>query len=239
MCRGTGTVLGSIERSTVEERSPATPPVTTSVDRVHQDLRDAIIEGRYIPGSPLRLNRLTEEFGVSLIPIREALRRLEVERLVETSPNRGARVAGISPEDVADVYSMRVLLESEALARAWPRLTPEVIDELTKLRDRMAQQISKGDPEGYELHRRLHFEIYERADSPWLLYLIEILWSHTERYRKLAGQLKTFIDFPDDLHAHILESARKGDLEKATAFLARDLTRTSRLVIDAHSPNDE
>lgn len=61
-------------------------------------------------------------------------------------------------------------------------------------------------------------------------------WRPPTRYRKLAGQLRTFIDFPNDLHAHILESARKGDLEEATAFLARDLDRTSRLVIGVYSP---
>jgi DNA-binding GntR family transcriptional regulator len=212
--------------------------VTTSVDRVHHDIREAIIDGRFIPGSPLRLNRLTEEFGVSLIPIREALRRLEMERLVETSPNRGARVAGISADDVADVYSLRILLETEALTRAWPRLTEAVVDDLGRLRNDMARRLKKGDPVGYELHRRLHFDIYELSGSPWLLYLIQIMWSHTERYRKLAGQLKTFIDFPDDLHAHILDAVKKGSLEEAITFLTRDLERTAELVIGAHSDRD-
>ena len=83
-------------------------------------LRDAIIDGEFPPGSPLRHNELTNAFGVSLIPIREAMRKLEVERLVDSTPNKGARVASVSLDDVRDVYQTRIALETEALRRAWP-----------------------------------------------------------------------------------------------------------------------
>ncbi len=94
------------------------------VDRVLDFVRDRILSGEYEPGARLRLQPLAEESGASLIPVREALRILETERLVETIPNRGARVAGISREDMEDLYRVRVLLETEAV-----RLSPPMTDE--------------------------------------------------------------------------------------------------------------
>lgn len=212
---------------------PETAP-TSRVDSAYRKLREAIIEGEYAPGAPLRHSELTEAFGVSLIPIREAIRKLEVERLVDSIPNKGARVAAISLEDVEDVYQTRIALETEALRRAWPHLTPEVIDDISSTRERMVERVRRDDETFYELHRRVHFEVYERSGSPWLVHLIEILWSHTERYRRLAAKLDSFVDEGSDLHGMILEAIRAQDREAAEEALRNDLQRTARLMFSAY-----
>ncbi|MEX1092607.1 MAG: GntR family transcriptional regulator [Acidimicrobiia bacterium] len=102
---------------------------STRVEDVYEKLRANIVLGHHQPGSPLRMSELVDEYGVSLIPIREALRRLEVERLVESSPNRGSRVATASIEEVEDAYETRRILESEALRRAWTHLDEEVVEQ--------------------------------------------------------------------------------------------------------------
>lgn len=215
--------------------SPGPEPAPTSrVDSAYRKLREAIIEGEYPPGAPLRHSELTEAFGVSLIPIREAIRKLEVERLVDSIPNKGARVAAISLKDVDDVYQTRIALETEALRRAWPHLTPEVIDDISLTRKRMVERVRRDDETFYELHRRVHFEVYERSGSPWLVHLIEILWSHTERYRRLAAKLDSFVDGGSDLHGMILEAIRSQDRKAAEEALRNDLQRTARLMFSAY-----
>lgn len=171
---------------------------------------------------------------MSLIPIREALRKLEMERLVESQPNKGARVTAISESDVADVYATRIAIEQEALRKAIPHIGASDIAELRRLRHEMVSLVRKDDPTFYELHRQVHYAIYERSESPWLLHMIEILWSHTERHRRIAARVKSFVDEGDDHHGRIIDAIEAGDVERAMAALGADLERTSRLVVDAY-----
>lgn len=208
--------------------------VVSRVERVYQGLRQAIIDGDFPPGSPLRIERLTRTYGVSLIPIREALRKLEVERLVEAIPNKGVRVAAISLDDLRDVYATRITLELEAIRQAWPAMDRRFVNEVRAVRKRMVDALDKADPiAAYELHRQIHFAIYERSQSPWLMHLIEIMWSHTERYRRLVARLGTFIDEGRDLHGRILDAIADHDLEAASEALQRDLERTPNLILAA------
>lgn len=209
------------------------PP--SRVDWVFSQLRRAIVNGEFEPGAPLKHNELSKVFGVSLIPIREAIRKLEMEKLVESAPNRGAWVAPITAQEVHDVYSVRILLETHALRRSMPRLTGPEVDSM---RDIYAQMLALGrrDDERYpDLHRRLHFTLYERCESPWLLHMIETLWSHTERHRRLAARIVEFAtDLGSDLHGHIIDHVAAGDVDDAVESLERDLSRISDLVASAY-----
>jgi DNA-binding GntR family transcriptional regulator len=212
------------------------PEVVTLVDRVYRQLREAVVNGEYPPGMPLRPDRLSRIYDVSLIPIREALRKLEVERLVEATPNKGVRVAAISARDLVDVYATRDVLEVEALRRAGPRLDPIFIGELRELREAMVRaNDASQQTRAYELHRRLHFAMYERSDSPWLLHLIDILWNHTERYRRMVARVATFLDGDHDLHGQVLDAFAAGDLDWASQALRLDLGRTRDLVLAANA----
>lgn len=205
------------------------------VDRVYYDLREAIIDGDFPPGAPLRLQELTDEYGVSLIPIREALRRLEVERLIESIPNKGARVAEISVEDVEDAYETRMALEVEALRRAWPNLDAALVADLRGTRDDLIAAYAEGDASRQVLtHRDLHFSIYERSNSPWLNHLIVMLWSHTERYRRLAIRILGAKLRSSDFHGQVLDAIEAGDQEAAIRWLREDLSRTATVVIEQH-----
>jgi DNA-binding GntR family transcriptional regulator len=216
------------------EKNVADDAPRTRVDRVYQDLREAIIEGEHPPGAPLRHLELSNAYGVSLIPIREALRRLEVERLVESIPNKGARVAPISLDDMVDVYATRIVLEVEALRRAWPRIDAQLLRRVRRARAEMLKAVrTKGD-RLYELHRQVHFSLYERSGSPWLMHLIEMLWSHTERYRRLAARLRTFVDLGHDLHGVVLDAIESDDLDGASQALRSDLERTQKVILEAH-----
>jgi DNA-binding GntR family transcriptional regulator len=206
---------------------------STRVEHVYEKLRADIVLGHYQPGSPLRMSELVEEYGVSLIPIREALRRLEVERLVENSPNRGSRVATASIEEVEDAYETRRILESEALRWAWPGLDDEAIEEEQGLLRDMFDAFARGDVgQGAEFHRRFHFGIWQKANSTWLDHLIRILWSHTERYRNLALILHAPAPADDEYHVLLLDAVRRGDLDAALTHTREELVESRSLVID-------
>jgi DNA-binding GntR family transcriptional regulator len=212
--------------------------VVTRVELVYRQLREALVNGEYAPGAPLRPDRLSRIYDVSLIPIREALRKLEVERLVEATPNKGVRVAPISLDDLVDVYATREMLEVEALQRAWSTIDEGAIAHLMGLREAMvAANRSSQSRRAYDLHRQVHFAIYELSGSPWLLHLIDILWNHTERYRRMVARVATFLEVGEDLHGHVIEAIAAGDRDGAGEALGRDLRRTRDLIIAA-SPAD-
>jgi DNA-binding GntR family transcriptional regulator len=228
----------ALEREGATTDASVDGEVITRVELVYRQLREALVNGEYAPGAPLRPDRLSRIYDVSLIPIREALRKLEVERLVEATPNKGVRVAPISMDDLVDVYATREMLEVEALKRAWSRIDDEAVAHLRELREAMvaANRASQAG-RAYDLHRRVHFAIYELSGSPWLLHLIDILWNHTERYRRTVARVATFLEVDEDLHGHVIEAIAGGDLDRACEALGRDLRRTRDLII-ATSPAD-
>ena len=204
------------------------------VSKAYAHLLDGIISGRYEPGSSLRLQALANEIGVSMIPVREALRRLEAEHLVRITQNRGAQVAPLSLEDVQDAYTVRIILEVEALRRSFSALTEDDIARARSLTERMIRLWERGDEAGYETHRELHFVFYEKANSRWMMRTIETLWSHTERYRRLATELRGDPETIGAEHGAVVDAVERGDEEAALTALRTHLERS--VAVLAESP---
>lgn len=203
------------------------PSHGSHVETAYAQIRDKIVSLSYPPGMPLRLKTLTELHGGSMIPIREALRRLEAERLVEVIPNRGARVAHVSIHGLNDAYSTRILLEVAALRNAATAMTPDRLDALRQLASRMNSMFTSGRTErGLEVHQQFHFALYEPSDSEWLLRLISVLWSHTDRYRQIATLHRPLREIAHE-HSSIVEALVHKDTEGACNALAQHLQSTA------------
>jgi DNA-binding GntR family transcriptional regulator len=217
--------------------SEADQPGISLVDRVVRITRKRILSGEYEPGARLRLHHLAEEAGVSLIPVREALRILEADRLVVTVPNKGARVADLSIEDMQDLYATRILLESAALRTARP-LSREKAASLrqTLVLMRAANEVDDRDT-FLELHRQFHFGLYAQTTSNWLSNLIEVLWNHTERYQRLSIPIRH--DGAEAEHRRVLRALEKGHNEDASEALQTHLETTARLVEDGYRAGTE
>ena len=201
------------------------------VDRVYRSLRAGIVGGTYAPDTPLRLQALAKTNGVSLIPVREALRLLERERLVVATPNKGARVAPISLECLRDLYQVRKVVEAEALSLAAPKLSASALSELRSLVIGMADLFATADKTGYlRLHRQFHFGIYEKSDSTWLMHMIETLWGHADRYIHLAVRYERSAEEVLLEHLRILDKIGCGDFEGACSALRDDLDHTIQRV---------
>jgi DNA-binding GntR family transcriptional regulator len=205
------------------------------VDRVHATIRESILSGAYPPASRLLVAKIARERGVSSIPVREALRRLESERLVVLELNRGATVAPISVDDLRDVYASRIVMEGHALRRALPNLTPERLAVAERALAAMTDLLRQDrEREALEPHRVFHFALYEPAASPWSLHLIAQLWTGAERYMRLSAGLRASPDEFAAEHRAVLAAVRSGDADLAVARLAEHLRRTASLIEPAY-----
>lgn len=194
----------------------------TLEDQVYRALRQAILEGRLKGGERLVQEALASTFGTSRIPVRDALRRLHQEGLVEADERGGYRVATWGPEDVEDVYTLRLLLEPEALRLAGPKLSEEELDELEALQFQMEEAASEGDLDRYvDLNRSFHFFIYEAAGKRRLFQFIQMLWSGLPPLTPLSvpGQL----DRSNREHWLLVQALRKGAVEEAVHILRRHI----------------
>jgi DNA-binding GntR family transcriptional regulator len=139
-------------------------------------LRRMILDGGLLPGARLGEVELAEQFGVSRTPVREALRRLAAEGLVELLPNRGARVTQWTPQDLEEIYELRALLESHASRRAASRVTMNDVDALEGLCEEMDACAVDGSDDALdrlaELNGAFHQRIVDAADSPRLTALL-------------------------------------------------------------------
>ena len=172
----------------------------TAAESISRLLRQAILDGALEGGSVLRQGEMAKKFGVSRIPVREALLKLEGEGLVETQPRRGVVVTVLSAEDFEEILEMRFALESLALELAAPRFTPDDLRDALKLvTDAEATMRASADPDSREefesrwgnMNWVFHRHLYAVAKRPRLLSSIENL------HQLFARHLRMRIDNPD------------------------------------------
>ncbi len=183
-------------------------------------LRERILDGMYPVGTPLRQEALAAELGVSRIPLREGLLRLEAEGLVTLVPHRGAIVAALPPEDVAELFEVRALLETDLARRAVPRLTARDDAQLRHQAARFERVVASGDATQWgDANRAFHFALYGAAQRPRTLEMIARLHAQCDRYLRLQLVLTRGTARAIREHRAIVAAAR-----------ARDAVRTARLV---------
>ena len=186
--------------------------------RICRELASRITSGQLEAGARLRQDHIAEEFGASHVPVREAFRRLEAQGLVESEPRRGVRVSGFSLEDVREVAEMRAALEVLALRNAAPHVTRAILDEAEGATHASDQARDVHDWE--EANRRFHRLILTPCGMPRLLRTIDDL--HTASARFLFSGWRAEWETPTDRdHRVILAALRAGDVDAATAALAR------------------
>ena len=192
-----------------------------TADVIARRLGQAILSGVIAPGTRLREQNLARQFSVSRTPVREALIALSTSGLVEVEPNRGSTVLRLTAEDVADVYHLRALLESESAALAASRGTPEVAELLAKTCDRMAELHGAPGFEQLAADTFFHYTIAEAAGSPRLHALVRQVSAIPEAYR--SGIPYTNGDMTEAERQHRAIAVAIGDRSEASA---RELMRS-------------
>ena len=176
-------------------------------------LREAILSGVLKPGQRLDQNEIAEALNVSRSPVREALRTLAAEGLVQILPHRGAIVAELSPEELEEIYAIRAVLEGMAARLAVPNMDLARLEEL----ETILHELNATDDLDLwlELNRRFHHTIYQAAGRPRLLSLIENLRNTSAPYIRQYIDSSEHMEEAKESHQRIFEACARGDAAAA------------------------
>jgi DNA-binding GntR family transcriptional regulator len=231
----TKVVLGRDDLLSKPGMSEGGPPSTVG-SYVLERIRAGILEGRFPVGSRLNQETLAEEFGASIIPVRESLRRLEAEGLVTIAPRRGAYVADVSRSELAEVYRIREVLEGHAVRMAVPQLDDAQYATLSRLNTAVRKALRDGSGTLEALDREWHFALYEAAGSPMLLELIGMMWSRCRLYRHVFIRDSARRGRALDEHDVILKLCREHDAEGAALALQAHVRQAEAELVNAAGP---
>ncbi len=204
---------------TIPDTPGAAGPRTTP-EHALEALRRAIVSGELRPGQRVAQEEVAELLGVSIAPVREALRVLEQEGQVSYYPRRGYFVTELAIEDLEEIYELRALLEERAARHGLPLLDDAGLERMGTAAAECAQAAAHGDVAAeLQANRRFHFEILWSADRPHTMRLIRLLWDSTEAYRAI------YYNSPDErarsieAHDRILEAVHARDADALVAEL--------------------
>jgi DNA-binding GntR family transcriptional regulator len=182
--------------------------LTSKSEAAYRRIKAGITEGRFGPGHRLVLARLAQELGVSVVPVREAIRRLEAEGFVTFERNVGAAVAGIDPVEYQHTMQTLSIIEGAATALAAPLLPPDALARARTLNGQMAECLRDFDPVRFtELNRSFHGVLFEPCPNPHILDLVQRGWNRLNALRS-----STFNYVPGRARASVDEHERLLDL---------------------------
>ena len=204
----------------------------TKADQVYRRIKSAILRSEYTPGEKLVVHQLAQLFNTSIIPVREALSRLEAEDLVTMVPHTGIYVKGINLDRLKEIYPIRGVLEGYAVRLAADRLTPQHYEDLWELIRLMDDAASKGD---YvlmgELNWKFHTRLYSACGNESLIDLINNLWQKTVLARLIFKFTPKRAKASNQEHRKILERLESGKIKQAETLIIKQSEKTLELLI--------
>ena len=202
------------------------------VDQIAASIRDDILHGRLRPGQRVMVATLAKELGVSHIPVREAIRRLEAESLMVTVPHRSTVVANVRLEELHEIYDLRRLIEGATIVSAASAYSDDdlatIDDAMTRLRNADPEDL---DGDFWDAHKDFHWAMMAPAMDPWRKRLLGLLWQSAERYHRMYTLVFGSLADAQAEHQHLAESAHLGDPEQVAEILMAHLRRTERTVV--------
>jgi DNA-binding GntR family transcriptional regulator len=228
----TPTLVPGLRKVDLPEARQAIPPL-------HAYLRECILDGTLVPGTKLSQVALAEQLGVSRTPLREVLRMLQEEGLVEIEPNQRTRVAGLDPQELDELYASRILLETLALSMTLGAFTAGRQREARRQLTAMRQAARTGDfAAWFDSHAHFHRLMTAEA-GPTLQRQLSVFADRTIRYIRIyqLSDPASWQSAGDAEHAAILEALAERDGGAALSGLARHLARTAERVLADCAPD--
>lgn len=213
----------------VTER-PAAETSLPAHERVYRTMRARVMHGLIAPGQALTLRGVAGEFGVSMTPAREAVRRLAAEGALKLSPSGRVSTPELTSERIEELAALRALLEPELASRALPRAHLALIDRMAAINNVIDEMVARGDAVGYvRTNLEFHRTLYLRAQAPAILGLVETVWLQsgpTMRmlYERLQRQQAT------ENHRKIIAALRAGDEPGLRLAIRTDATQGLKML---------
>ncbi len=201
-------------------------------DQVLAELRRRIVDGAYPPGERLTEERLAADFGVSRNPVREALRVVEGDGLVTTTPRRGAVVATPDPGAVADLFAVRSSLEAVAARLAAERATPQDVAALRDLlEDARRATEAKDFSRVAELNSELHMRVIEVTGNRWLSQVSAAIYLHVHWIFRVSAAHRAPHSWGE--HTRLVDAIARGDADAAEAAAITHVDAAARAALTA------
>lgn len=213
--------------------------MTDSVEIAYRAIRSGVLDGRYPIGSHLNAQDLAHTLGISRTPVREALRRLDAEGLVNFIPNQGAFVSVSATRDAAEALTIRLLLEPEATALAVVQMTAEDIDELETLATRTLELSLLVDEQGYDelvdTNVRLHGLLLQATGNRRLAGIVRGLMEAMGRHTMIRAFDTASLTVLSQQHLELARAARARDGQWASAIMRAHLHLMQHLYLQQQS----
>jgi DNA-binding GntR family transcriptional regulator len=194
----------------------------TKAEVAYELVREQVLRGDLLPGAVIPQAALARELGVSTTPLREALRRLMTEGLVELDAHRDARVTRLTVEEARDLIEVRRSLDPLAAGLAAERRTREDLALIRQAADELRPLRTDPGPTELLTHRRFHVAIYTASHNQILVQTLDSLWDKADRYRRLAledGRTEQDLDRTHTEHLTMVDAIAAGDSATATAVM--------------------
>jgi len=207
-------------------------PRTSLASAVADKLREMIIRGEIQEGEQLRQDAIASDFQVSRIPVREAMRQLEAEGLITIVPHKGGVVSALSPEEIEELFDIRVLLESEVLKLSIPNLTEDDFKQAEAILQTYEKALWKEEEVGTwgRLNWQFHSILYSRANRPRFMSMIQTINNNGDRYTRLQLYLTHAFERAKQEHRMLLELCRERNTAAACELLERHIHNAGRML---------
>jgi DNA-binding GntR family transcriptional regulator len=203
----------------------------TAQQHAVESLRRLIGSGALKPGARVNQEAVADQAGLSVAPVREALRVLEQEGQVTYLPRRGYFVTELRSDDLVEIYELRRLLEQRAARRALPRIDEDRLALILEAADSCASAAGAADVAAeLAANRRFHLAILEPCGQPHLMRLIRMLWDSTEAYRAIYYDLPEERAASLEAHDEIVDAIRRRDVDALVAALNAHRERALRIL---------
>ena len=211
----------------------------TKADAAYRELRRRIVDGSLEPGSRLDQEMLAAALGVSTTPLREALRRLEAERLVQRAAHRQVVIAPLSARELHELYQIRLHLDSLSMQMAAGRADAVVLADAER---HLVTPAPDQPHHSLELNRAFHRALYSASGNEALIDILDWLWDRTDRYRILVAADPSDAEVTAGEHRELLSLVAAGKAAEAGELMRRHLQRSldhiARLIDDDGHPYD-
>lgn len=218
----------------------AAPQASHTFEPVYRSLRRALMCGDIMPGERMVVKRLSEKFGTSSLPVRQALHRLAAEGALVERPYYGAEVPVLDVEAVMDLRRVRCAVEGQAAEWAAQTITPVELDQLQELQARMRATTDPAHTESFlSWNLEFHFTIYGAARSPQILPIIEGLWLRAGPCLNVM-RTETTLGMGLNHHDDVLDALNRGDGAAARAAVVSELTEAAEVMartLSIYKPN--
>jgi len=219
-----GLVFGGINIMDLFDQKKENKSLTSII---FEKIREDILNSKYDPGEKIVEAKLADELGVSRTPVREALKQLELDGLVENIPNRGVIVKGVTTQDIQDIYMIREAIEGIAAKWSVERMSQEELDSLKEIYELMEFYTFKKDVDKiFELNTRFHELIYMATNSRFLEHVLRDfqLFIKTTRYESLKSEGR--LEHTLQEHKEILDAFVDRDQEKAVEKIIEHISHS-------------